>query len=420
MMPTVSEKLLQVAQNNPKVYHSGQLNIVKNAECLKNNKSGSVILIDDISPITHEMGVKVRGKNLFNYDDVAFNGISVVKENNSFRFINNSTNGYYFATTDVSSFNLKANTKYTSRVTVTLTDNGSSSIYAGSMHLSLMLQTNGTYDSSGKAKVYVVNGSNLEEAGTYEIVTTFITPADMTDYKYIVTRLGGNCSVTFKDLQIELGSNATSYTPYISNLTGIKFKKYGKNLFSGLTKGVGINSNNGSEITNSNYAVSDYIPVDFNTNTNYYISGLPTTISNYIAAYNANKEFLGRTGGNAFAERRLTKTQFPNGTPQGTGDIAYLRVSCFKISTSAGTVDDIDDCNIQLEIGLTATDYEPYNSATFTPTADGTVNGVTSLYPNTTLMTDTDGVIIDCEYYKDIDKTFNELTTSVALSGGDS
>ena len=35
MMSTVSEKLLQVAQNNPKVYHSGQLNIVKNAECLK-------------------------------------------------------------------------------------------------------------------------------------------------------------------------------------------------------------------------------------------------------------------------------------------------------------------------------------------------------------------------------------------------
>ena len=55
--------------------------------------------------------------------------------------------------------------------------------------------------------------------------------------------------------------------------------------------------------------------------------------------------------------------------------------------------------NIQLEIGSSKTDYEPYAESTeYTPNADGTVNGITSLYPNTTLMTDTDGVIIDCEY----------------------
>ena len=57
----------------------------------------------------------------------------------------------------------------------------------------------------------------------------------------------------------------------------------------------------------------------------------------------------------------------------------------------------------QLELGETATDYEPYVEPTeYTPNADGTVNGVTSLYPNTTLMTDTEGVIITCEYNKDI------------------
>lgn len=59
----------------------------------------------------------------------------------------------------------------------------------------------------------------------------------------------------------------------------------------------------------------------------------------------------------------------------------------------------------QLELGKTATDYEPYVEPTeYTPTADGTVNGVTSLYPNTSLTTDTDGVIIDCEYNKDTNK----------------
>ena len=78
----------------------------------------------------------------------------------------------------------------------------------------------------------------------------------------------------------------------------------------------------------------------------------------------------------------------------------------------------IDNYNIQIELGTTATDYEPYNSATFTPTADGTVNGVTSLYPNTTLMTDTDGVLIDCEYNRDINKAFAELQQAIISLGG--
>lgn len=61
--------------------------------------------------------------------------------------------------------------------------------------------------------------------------------------------------------------------------------------------------------------------------------------------------------------------------------------------------------HLQLEVGSTATDYEPYIAPTdYTPNADGTVEGITSLYPNTTLMTDTDGVIINCEYNKDINK----------------
>ena len=69
----------------------------------------------------------------------------------------------------------------------------------------------------------------------------------------------------------------------------------------------------------------------------------------------------------------------------------------------------------QIELGTTVTEYEPYNGAEYTPNADGTVNGVTSLYPNTTLTTDTDGVLIDCEYNRDIcklEKDINELKKS--------
>lgn len=66
----------------------------------------------------------------------------------------------------------------------------------------------------------------------------------------------------------------------------------------------------------------------------------------------------------------------------------------------------------QIEEGTTATAYEPFAEATtHTPNADGTVEGVTSLYPTTILTTDTEGVTIDVEYNRDI----NILTKAVPL-----
>ena len=91
--------------------------------------------------------------------------------------------------------------------------------------------------------------------------------------------------------------------------------------------------------------------------------------------------------------------------------------------------------DMQVEVGTTATAYTPYvpdltavkviksNAsgeavAEYTPNADGTVDGVTSLYPNTTLMTDTEGVLIDCEYNRDINKAFAELQQAIISLGG--
>ena len=75
--------------------------------------------------------------------------------------------------------------------------------------------------------------------------------------------------------------------------------------------------------------------------------------------------------------------------------------------------------NIQIALGNTATDYEPYiEPQTATASADGTIKGLTSLSPNTTLISNTDGVIINCEYYRDIDTYIDNLTTNIALTGG--
>jgi hypothetical protein len=54
---------------------------------------------------------------------------------------------------------------------------------------------------------------------------------------------------------------------------------------------------------------------------------------------------------------------------------------------------------------------------TITPTEDGTVR-VTSLYPTTTILCDTEGVTIDVEYNKDANKVIAELIDLIGSRGG--
>ena len=89
--------------------------------------------------------------------------------------------------------------------------------------------------------------------------------------------------------------------------------------------------------------------------------------------------------------------------------------------------------NVQIEEGTTATDYAPYVdinavkvtvsdgdivSKQYEVNADGTVDGVTSIYPNMTLSTDTQGAVIDCTYNRDINKAFAELQQAILSLGG--
>lgn len=73
----------------------------------------------------------------------------------------------------------------------------------------------------------------------------------------------------------------------------------------------------------------------------------------------------------------------------------------------------------QIEYGTTATEYEPYKEPITYPIAeDGTVEGVTSNYPTTTLTTDTEGIVLDVEYNRDINKAFAELQNAMISLGG--
>lgn len=78
----------------------------------------------------------------------------------------------------------------------------------------------------------------------------------------------------------------------------------------------------------------------------------------------------------------------------------------------------------QLEIGETATEYTPYidpstvtvteetTGTTYTPSADGTCD-VVSVSPTMTLLTDTEGITIECEYNRDTNIVMGDVETAL-------
>ena len=76
--------------------------------------------------------------------------------------------------------------------------------------------------------------------------------------------------------------------------------------------------------------------------------------------------------------------------------------------------------NIQIQIGITETAFEPYIAPqTVTANADGTVDGLTSIAPSMTLLTDNSNVTINANYYKDPDIVISNIAQNIALTGGE-
>lgn len=216
----------------------------------------------------------------------------------------------------------------------------------------------------------------------------------------------------------------------ITHEIGVKIK--GKNLFD-LTSILNASNWDSSLFVSGygNYPITGLLP-----NTDYTFSmgsngwsgvadnGFYVSLRQEAGSWNSNYSICHNSGGKGYCQSKITIKSNGNG-------IIYFN---FYNATNERLSAFFEKCpDIQLEIGTTATAYTPYvpdlsavkviksNAsgeavAEYTPTADGTVEGVTSLYPNTTLMTDTDGVIINCEYNRDINKAFAALEAAIATN----
>lgn len=105
----------------------------------------------------------------------------------------------------------------------------------------------------------------------------------------------------------------------------------------------------------------------------------------------------------------------PNASEYPEGYMVVVRLTGEK-DFPTGSVLTYD--NIQVELGDKRTAYEPFaGSASYPVNEDGTCE-VTSISPSMTLLTDTEGAVLECEYCKDINKVLDQLTQAIISMGG--
>ena len=196
----------------------------------------------------------------------------------------------------------------------------------------------------------------------------------------------------------------------VADLTAVKVTRCGKNLFD-------ISSSRGFENQYkqiSNTINGNVLSITSTSATTAFLELGTFTKGTYTLSFNGREntyKFI--EYGNDFTNTtRLTGVAF-QASPYTFTLKRTLKIWLHDTGFTKGTS---TLSNIQLELNSTATDYEVFDRTDYTPNADGTVEDVTSLYPNTTLMTDTEGVIIDCEYNRDINKAFAALEVAIATN----
>lgn len=388
----VNKKYVDDTSNNVKSYVNNNF-----ANALKGSASGEAVKFTDVSPIEHELKIKLKSKNLFNAEAEPVVLIGAEKTLNGTALTFTST---------------AAMARYVYKIP---TETGKQ--YTVSVKSLTSVPTSG--QSATGSDIFLSSTGNPDTLDYGSITSSSLTKTftAKSDYLYIKQYIcyGTNQvgeKKTVDGLQVEEGASATSYEPYISDLTSVTVTRCGKNLlpnpnvhaYNYSTDYKKYNSTDEISLAAGTYSISASANCPtlqfWNKETKQ-----PYTVAEAVSAYSTNtyyKVYDGRAlGRSTDSVRNMWFT---------------LKIDALITLNSGYSEATSQEC--QIELGSTATKYEPYQGQTYAPDTDGTVSGVKSLYPTTTLMTDTEGVIINAEYNRDINKAFAELQQVVLSMGG--
>ena len=381
---TATEKYKDLVDKAAQIENlKGEERILENfTNVLSEHKIGVRLKYPDNTPKT--LNAKLGSKNLIPYPyfdtTKTLNGITfTVNADGSISFSGTSTGQatFYFV---YKAMNLKQGVTYT-------------------------LSASGNYSFGGSVTIFIYDSAQGQSAYIPLLTDTSATFTPTKDVNntncYLVIPANRTVSGTLKP-QLELGSTATAYTPYISDFSTVTVTRCRKNLIAypyfNTTKtlnGITFTVNSDGSVTVSGTATAQaYFKLQQSFSLKkgqYFFSGCPT----------------GGAGGTyslhlSTSDYKFYKADIGNGISINAEDDKTVSI---VINIAKDTTVNNLVFKPQLELGSTATAYEPYQGQIYTPTATGEVTGITNLYPVTMLLTDNAGVLFEQVtggFYKEI------------------
>ena len=326
--------------------------------------SGEAIRVDDVSPLVQNVKCKVRSKNLFN------NLPDFLKQSETTWTYEN---GELYVTYSyvVKFIELEEGKTYTFSC---------NSVRHGGEYGGMMISA---YTPDKKQSV-----SLYDQKKTLSTVATFTMPKGYPFVRllfYVGTGASEN-SATYTDIMLEEGTGSTGYVPYVEDVTVATVTRCSKNIISYPYSETTITKNGITFTDNGDGSIT--------------INGTATAASVFYLAYITN---LGSTILQPSTNSALNGT-VTNGVFTFSGGAMYnSNHDAIILNIPNGTVVDNVTVYPQAEYGTEATNYEiGQNGASYTPNADGTVEGIKSIAPTMTLLTDTENVVIEIEYSQDV------------------
>lgn len=331
------------------------------ANALKGTASGEIVALDDVSPLAHKVGVKLRSKNLFDVSKVPSleQAHGTIGTNNGDGSI--TIKGYAYNTG------------------VLLKD------LAPALKVGDTAILSATYDNEPSYKAILMQEANFGwNFGKAIEVTEAMLNSRVNLYgskNYTVD--DETTIITLSNIQIELGTTATAYVPYVVDDTEITVKSCGKNLFDGVL----LNTTTGLA----------YRRIEM-----YFVAGVYTiSFSNQVYWQSSNTGYNGKQINHWF-----TFTIADSG-------IYWMQ---FRMAESNSTPWD-ESTLIQVERGTVVTAYEPYFEYEVTRTLQDGVE-LLSVAPNMTIRAKNAGVVIEVNYNKDSNIVIEKLTQAIISLGG--
>jgi hypothetical protein len=370
---------------------------------LKGKVSGTVVAMDDVSPLAHKMPVKLSSKNLIPYPYVyttnTKDGITAVDNGDGSVTLNGTAEKMcYFV------FYRDGNIPV-GIYTLSGIANAPNGVY---------LQASGV-NANGAVSSYptLKNGSITFDAiySGVKAITLFIPQGAVVE------------NFTLKP-QLEKGTVETPYVPYVPEDTAVTIKSYGKNLIpypyydtTRTTNGITFTDNGDGSITVKGTATADAYFKFTKTTLDVPVAapiGVPLRISGGVGSKENNNRIT-------VTARKIkadgTYVSFID-SPHASIEVGQLAegetLGNISILVSTGSTVDAT-IYPQIELGTVATAYAPYTEYETVTTTLAKGAELNAVVPNMTIYTDTAGAVIECRYNRDINRVLSKVHPELGI-----